>query len=264
MFESSRPACRRTVSMLSTAWPICAAMSPGCCGAPLASTDVCPEQTTVRFVPLSSLACTKPKASCQLHGLITRRSMAERMGDEERRRKTAPEAASRRCACVTSPGGGNRACTGTRDGASAPGTSGKSDRSPGVATGASYESTPPDDGAVLASARCRTARQRWSRRHCEHRARRRATTIGGAMDWTCALSRRSWRLATSIGPLGVLVAIPVPANACDSASCNTCRAGCTANTTACNDACLQAFLSCLNGCTTEFCAPFCQVDYGRC
>src|SRR5262245_59906751 len=74
--------------MLSTARRICAAMSPGCCGAPLASTDVCPEQMTVRFAPLTSLACTKPKASCQLHGLITRRSMAESMGDEKRRRKS--------------------------------------------------------------------------------------------------------------------------------------------------------------------------------
>ena len=84
------------------------------------------------------------------------------------------------------------------------------------------------------------------------------------MDWTCAVSTRARRLVTSIGILGVLVAVPVPGTACDTASCNTCRAGCTANTTACTDACWQAFMSCLNGCTTDFCAPFCQVDYGRC
>src|SRR5215472_6453629 len=84
--------------MLSTAWRICAAMSPGCCGAPLASTDVCPEQMTVRFAPLTSLACTKPRASCQLHGLITRRSMgrawktrhADATGRIGRRRLLAP------------------------------------------------------------------------------------------------------------------------------------------------------------------------------
>src|SRR5262245_60772296 len=85
----------------------------------------------------------------------------------------------------------------------------------------------------------------------------------GQMDWTSAVSTRAWRLVISVGLLAALGG-PVPAGACDSASCNTCRAGCTATTTACTDGCWQGFLSCLSHCTTDFCAPFCQVDYGRC
>ncbi len=32
----------------------------------------------------------------------------------------------------------------------------------------------------------------------------------------------------------------------------------------CEDRCWNAFLSCLSHCTTTYCAPFCQVDLGRC
>src|SRR4029453_4026551 len=104
----------------------------------------------------------------------------------------------------------------------------------------------------------------WPLRHCEHCARSTATPMGGAMDWTCAVGTRAWRLVTSIGLLGVLVALPVPVTACAPARCTPRPPGVPANPTACTDACWQAFMSCLNGCTTEFCAPFCQVDYGRC
>lgn len=32
----------------------------------------------------------------------------------------------------------------------------------------------------------------------------------------------------------------------------------------CADNCWSGFLSCVNGCTSTYCAPFCQVDLGRC
>jgi len=50
---------------------------------------------------------------------------------------------------------------------------------------------------------------------------------------------------------------------CDAPACATCKDGCS-NGEACAAACWEGFLQCLGGCTSTYCAPFCQVDYGRC
>src|SRR5262249_35420098 len=38
----------------------------------------------------------------------------------------------------------------------------------------------------------------------------------------------------------------------------------TATPSSCADRCWTAFFGCLDGCTSTYCAPFCQVDLGRC
>lgn len=50
---------------------------------------------------------------------------------------------------------------------------------------------------------------------------------------------------------------------CDATACATCKDGCS-DGEACATACWEGFLQCLAGCTSTYCAPFCQVDYGRC
>jgi hypothetical protein len=50
---------------------------------------------------------------------------------------------------------------------------------------------------------------------------------------------------------------------CDVAACTACQNGCPLETT-CESACWASFMSCLSGCTSIYCAPFCQVDFGRC
>ena len=51
---------------------------------------------------------------------------------------------------------------------------------------------------------------------------------------------------------------------CNGGACTQCRDACTAASTSCANSCWSSFMGCLNGCTTTYCAPFCQVDYGRC
>src|ERR1700694_3988898 len=62
----------RTVSRLSVARAICAAMSPGCCGSASPLTDVWPETRRTREWPVVSMACEKPNWSCHFQGLIFR------------------------------------------------------------------------------------------------------------------------------------------------------------------------------------------------
>jgi len=50
---------------------------------------------------------------------------------------------------------------------------------------------------------------------------------------------------------------------CDTAACATCKDGCS-DGEACAAACWEGFTQCLAGCTSTYCAPFCQVDHGRC
>jgi hypothetical protein len=50
---------------------------------------------------------------------------------------------------------------------------------------------------------------------------------------------------------------------CDVTGCTTCQNGCELEAT-CESACWASFMACLNGCTSIYCAPFCQVDFGRC
>ena len=57
---------------------------------------------------------------------------------------------------------------------------------------------------------------------------------------------------------------PVPGCVCEVDTCTTCREQCATAATRCSDGCWSAFTSCLDGCTTTYCAPFCQVDLGRC
>jgi len=57
---------------------------------------------------------------------------------------------------------------------------------------------------------------------------------------------------------------PVPGCVCEADACTTCRDQCATTATSCSDGCWSAFTSCLAGCTTTYCAPFCQVDLGRC
>src|SRR5262249_33466943 len=57
---------------------------------------------------------------------------------------------------------------------------------------------------------------------------------------------------------------PVPGCVCQASACTTCRDQCATAATSCSDGCWGTFNACLNGCTTTYCAPFCQVDLGRC
>src|SRR5262249_28676721 len=57
---------------------------------------------------------------------------------------------------------------------------------------------------------------------------------------------------------------PVPGCVCEAGACAACRDRCATAATSCSDGCWSAFTSCLAGCTTTYCAPFCQVDLGRC
>lgn len=50
---------------------------------------------------------------------------------------------------------------------------------------------------------------------------------------------------------------------CDVPACTTCQGGCPAETE-CANGCWASFMACLDGCTSTYCAPFCQVDLGRC
>ncbi len=52
--------------------------------------------------------------------------------------------------------------------------------------------------------------------------------------------------------------------ACDAAQCTTCGSGCESVQSECELGCWAGFSSCLAGCTSTYCAPFCQVDLGRC
>jgi hypothetical protein len=52
--------------------------------------------------------------------------------------------------------------------------------------------------------------------------------------------------------------------ACDAAQCSDCSARCDTVNQNCVTACWEGFSSCLAGCTSTYCAPFCQVDLGRC
>ena len=69
------PAPASTASRLSSAWLTWATMSPAWIGAPSASTEVWPEQCSVRRSPLTSTACWKPISTDHGHGLIARRSI---------------------------------------------------------------------------------------------------------------------------------------------------------------------------------------------
>lgn len=53
-------------------------------------------------------------------------------------------------------------------------------------------------------------------------------------------------------------------DACDAGECAACSDACDVSNDACGQGCWASFLSCLNHCTTTYCAPFCQVDLGRC
>lgn len=52
--------------------------------------------------------------------------------------------------------------------------------------------------------------------------------------------------------------------ACDATQCTDCKANCETTSQACATGCWEGFSSCLAGCTSTYCAPFCQVDLGRC
>lgn len=55
-----------------------------------------------------------------------------------------------------------------------------------------------------------------------------------------------------------------PCATCDAAECAACGVACDTAAEQCASNCWSGFWSCLNGCTTTYCAPFCQVDLGRC
>ena len=58
---------------------------------------------------------------------------------------------------------------------------------------------------------------------------------------------------------------PTPTcDACDGQECVVCGDECDVAHDLCEGGCWNAFFACLNGCTTTYCAPFCQVDLGRC
>lgn len=59
----------------------------------------------------------------------------------------------------------------------------------------------------------------------------------------------------------------VPAAVCEGCvadECLLCRGDCVLAGQECEAGCWAGFLGCLNGCTSTYCAPFCQVDLGRC
>jgi hypothetical protein len=51
---------------------------------------------------------------------------------------------------------------------------------------------------------------------------------------------------------------------CFQDECVACDEQCTLDRSACLDGCWGGFMACLGGCTSTYCAPFCQVDLGRC
>ena len=52
---------------------------------------------------------------------------------------------------------------------------------------------------------------------------------------------------------------------CDATACNQCKTSCTdGDPSTCESNCWTSFFACLDGCHTTYCAPFCQVDLGRC
>jgi len=53
-------------------------------------------------------------------------------------------------------------------------------------------------------------------------------------------------------------------DACDADECLVCQDICTSDDQQCTTRCWNGFWSCLSGCTSTYCAPFCQVDLGRC
>lgn len=58
---------------------------------------------------------------------------------------------------------------------------------------------------------------------------------------------------------------PAPScEACDATQCTDCSARCETANVDCQTGCWAGFSGCLAGCTSTYCAPFCQVDLGRC
>lgn len=53
--------------------------------------------------------------------------------------------------------------------------------------------------------------------------------------------------------------------ACDASQCADCSGRCQTQHDDCAAGCWAGFMACLDGCSTQtYCAPFCQVDLGRC
>jgi hypothetical protein len=51
---------------------------------------------------------------------------------------------------------------------------------------------------------------------------------------------------------------------CYADECLVCRDECAVANATCSENCWLGFWSCVSGCTSTYCAPFCQVDLGRC
>jgi len=51
---------------------------------------------------------------------------------------------------------------------------------------------------------------------------------------------------------------------CDADECVACGDACNTQHASCESGCWTSFMGCLSHCTTTYCAPFCQVDLGRC
>src|SRR5262249_200565 len=57
---------------------------------------------------------------------------------------------------------------------------------------------------------------------------------------------------------------PVSGCVCQASACTACRDQCATSAQPCTDGGWSGFGSCLDPSTTPYCAPFCQVDLGRC